>query len=76
MPKITPIHWNKLIKVFKSDGWKIDRIKGDHIILNKEGYKRAIVIPRDNDIEVFIILNNLKTANIPRKEYFEILKKI
>ena len=44
--------------------------------LKKEGAKRRIVIPKYRDIPIFIIENNLKTAGISRKRYFELLKKV
>jgi predicted RNA binding protein YcfA (HicA-like mRNA interferase family) len=72
--KITPIHWRKLVKVFELDGWKLSRIKGDHLIYTKEGFARPVVIPKDSSVATFIILNNLKTAGISRDKYFKLLK--
>ena len=74
--KVKPIHWRKLAKVFELDGWRLSRIKGDHLIYTKEGFIRPVVIPRDKEVQVFIILNNLKTAKISKEKYFELLKKI
>jgi predicted RNA binding protein YcfA (HicA-like mRNA interferase family) len=76
MGKITPVHWRKLVKVFQSLGWKIDGIKGDHIILDEETFTRPIIIPRANDVAISIIMNNLKTAGISRKEYLKLLTQI
>jgi predicted RNA binding protein YcfA (HicA-like mRNA interferase family) len=42
--KITPIHYQDLIRVFERDGFAVKRKKGDHIIMTKEGIKRPIVI--------------------------------
>jgi predicted RNA binding protein YcfA (HicA-like mRNA interferase family) len=72
--KITPIHWRKLAKVFELDGWKLARIKGDHLIYTKEGFARPVVIPKDPPVAPFIILNNLKTAQISREKYFKLLR--
>ena len=74
--KLAPIHWRKLSKVFELDGWRLSRIKGDHLIYTKKNFLRPVVIPKDSPVEVFIILNNLKTAGISREKYFELLKKI
>jgi hypothetical protein len=35
-----------------------------------------VVIPKDREVEVFIILNNLRTAKISREKYFELLRKV
>ena len=75
MPRITPLHWKKLSRIFELEGWKVSRVKGDHLVYVKKGFSRPVVIPKDNSVEVFIILNNLKTAHISRKRYFELLKR-
>ena len=74
MPKINPIHWRKLAKVFERSGWMLDRIEGDHLVYVKSGYIRPVVIPKVKEVQVFIIANNLKTAKILRKEYFKLLR--
>ena len=75
MPKIKPISYKKLIKVFLKAGCELKRKKGSHHILRCPGAKRAIVIPEYDEIDVEIIKNNLKAANINRDEYFELLKQ-
>ena len=74
MPKINPIHWRKLVKVFERNGWMLDRIEGDHLVYTKSGYSRPVVIPKAKEVQVFIIANNLKTAKILREEYFRLLR--
>lgn len=76
MARVTPIHWRKLLKIFELDGCILVGQTGDHLELKKVGAKRRIVIPKYRDIPVFIIENNLKTAGISRKRYFELLQKI
>ena len=76
MPRITQIHWRKLVKILEADGAVIVGQTGDPIELKKEGAKRRLVVPKYKNIPIFIIKNNLKTAGITRKRYFELLKKI
>lgn len=76
MPRISPIHYRKLAKVFEKKGFSYVRTKGDHLVYQKEGIERPIVIPMYKEIPEFIILNNLKTAGISREEYLKTLKKI
>ena len=52
------------------------RQKGDHLIFHYENAKRAIVIPKYDEITVTIIRNNMKTAGMTRAEYFTILRSI
>lgn len=76
MARITPLHWRKLLKIFELDGCILVGQTGDHLELKKEGAKRRIVIPKYKDIPVFIIENNIKTAGISRRKYFELLKRV
>ncbi len=75
MPKLGPIHYKKLAKVFEQKGFIYDRTKGDHLIYVKEGVIRPIVIPKYKEIPEFIILKNLKTAGITREEYLKLLQE-
>lgn len=75
MPKISPIHYRKLQRVFEKAGWSYVRTKGDHLIYEKAGFLRPVVIPKYRSVPPFIVLNNLRTARITRSEYFELLGK-
>ena len=76
MPRITPIHYKKLVKVFEYLNFRLDRQEGDHLIYVKNGTKRPVMIPMYDDVPIFIIKNDLKLADISRKEYHKILKII
>ena len=76
MPKIVPLPSSKLRKIFEKAGFKCVRVEGDHYVYTKPGMARPVVIPEWPEVPVFIIKNNLRTANISRDEYFELLSKI
>ena len=75
MPRITPVHWRTLEKVFLAAGFQFARQEGSHRSYVKSGVSRPIVIPTYDEIPVSIIRNNLKTAGISRDEYFRLLEK-
>ena len=76
MAHLTPIHWKKFEKFLLFVGCHFEREKGDHRIYWREGLKRPVVIPRDEELPVFIIRNNLRILGIEPDEYLEILKRI
>jgi len=76
MAHLTPIHWKKFEKFLLFVGCHLSREKGDHRIYWREGMKRPIVIPKDKNLPVFVIRNNLRVLGIKPKEYLEILKRI
>ena len=75
MPRIAPIHWKVLEKVFVAAGFRFVRQEGSHRSYRKAGIIRPVVIPTYDEIPVSIIKNNLKTAGISREEYFRQLGK-
>ena len=77
MPKITPVDYRTLIRVFELDGFTISRQKGDHIVMTKAGIARPVVIKTSpRQIPVTHIRTNLTTAGISRERYFELLERI
>lgn len=74
MPRIAPIHYKKLVRVFEKAGFILDRQEGDHLIYVRAGTKRPIVIPMYKQVPVFVIQNNLRSAGISREEYLRLLR--
>ena len=73
MPRLTPLPYQRLCRVFELAGFKLVREEGDHRVYTKPGIMRPIVIPCYRAVPVFIILNNLRTAGISREQYFSLL---
>lgn len=77
MPRITPIPYWKLVRVFEMDGFSVRGTEGDHIIMTKPGVKRPLVIKKSpRDVPVAHIRTNLTTANMSRDRYFEFLEQL
>ena len=75
MPYLAPIKRKKFEKFLEYVWCELKRQKGDHLIYEKQGFIRPVVIPTYKTIPVFIIKNNLRTAKISREEYLQILRK-
>ncbi len=74
--KIIPIHYEILIKVFELDGFVVQRKKGDHIIMTKQGIKRPLVIKTSPRlVPVTHIRTNMTTAGMSRDRFFELVEK-
>jgi len=76
MPRITPVDYKVLLKVFQMFGCKYRRKEGSYHILHYHGAKRAVVIPEYDEIDVEIIKNNMRTVGMTREQYFELLGKV
>lgn len=73
MPRIVPIHWRDLERVFLAAGFRFARQEGSHRAYSKDEVIRPVVIPTYDEVPVSLIRNNLKTAGISRDEYFKLL---
>jgi predicted RNA binding protein YcfA (HicA-like mRNA interferase family) len=76
LARIAPVSYGRLAKVLEKKGFRLVRQKGDHMIYSKEGVVRPIVIPKYDNIPVFVILNNLRSAGISREEYLSLLETV
>ncbi|KXB09139.1 hypothetical protein AKJ60_00865 [candidate division MSBL1 archaeon SCGC-AAA385M11] len=75
--KITPIHYQKLIRIFELDGFEVKRQKGDHILMTKPGVSRPLVIKSSpKKVPVTHIRTNMTTAGISRQRYFDLLDMV
>ena len=74
--KIKPTNWQIQVRIFEKYGCVFVRQKGDHLIFHHENAKRAVVIPKYDNIPVTIIRNNMKTVGMTRGDYFSILSSI
>ena len=76
MPRIIPVDWKTLLRIFELYGCRYKRKKGSHHILVYQGARQAVVIPEYDEIDPEIIKNNMKTVGMTREDYFELLKRV
>jgi predicted RNA binding protein YcfA (HicA-like mRNA interferase family) len=74
VPAIRRVHYKVLAKVFEQDGFTFNHQRGDHLIYTKPGVICPLVIPAYREIPVFIVKNLLRTAEMSRERYFELLQ--
>lgn len=74
MPRLTPVHWKRFEKFLLRVGCHFEREKGDHRVYWKAGISRPVVIPRDTQLPVFIIRNNLRVLGIAHEEYVKVIR--
>ena len=76
MPKILPTDWRTQVKIFEKFGCRYLQQKGSHLIYDHPDAKREIVIPRSDLIPVPVIRHNMRTANMNRAAYFQLLTEV
>ncbi|MCP4658543.1 MAG: type II toxin-antitoxin system HicA family toxin [bacterium] len=73
MPRITPLHWKEVERIFVAAGFRFVRQHGSHRSYVKRGIIRPVIIPTYDEVPVRIVRNNMKTAKMSREEFFRLL---
>jgi len=76
MPHLTPLHYGKFWKFLEYVGCRFERQRGSHLIYTRSDLARPIVFPAKKQLSRTVILSNLKTLNISKEKYLEIMQKI
>ena len=76
MPRLSPTAWRIQVKIFEKFGCNYVRQRGDHLIYHHPDAKRAVVIPRYNEVPVTVIRNNMRTVNMSREQYFQLFAEV
>jgi predicted RNA binding protein YcfA (HicA-like mRNA interferase family) len=75
MARLTPLPWNKLVRVFEQLGYRMAGQKGSHIKMEKPGVARPLIIPRYDEVGRDIITTLIRTAGITREAFLALLDK-
>jgi len=76
VPRLTPLPWRTLERVFLAAGFTFARQVGSHRTYTKPGVLRPLVLPAYDEVPVSIIRNNLRTAGLSREEFFDFLSAL
>lgn len=76
MPKAGRVGWRKFEKFLLKVGCEFKGQEGSHRKYKKPGLPRPIIVPCEDELPSFIILNNLRTLGIPKKVYLEMISRL
>jgi predicted RNA binding protein YcfA (HicA-like mRNA interferase family) len=76
MPKAGKVGWRQFEKFLLKVGCEFKGQEGSHRKYKKPGLLRPIIIPYDDELPSFIILNNLRTLGITKKVYLEMINRL
>lgn len=78
MPKLNIIPAKKMIKILKSLGFKLMRVKGSHHFFSNPEIGRTATIPihRNSDLSAGILKEILKDIELSVEEYEKLRRKV
>jgi predicted RNA binding protein YcfA (HicA-like mRNA interferase family) len=75
VPRLSPVDWKVLVEFFEYHGFTRDRMKGSHLSMVRPSTLRPIVIPMHGEVQVMVIMNNLRTAGLTRDDLLDWLNR-
>jgi len=75
LPRLAPLDWRKIVRIFEQLGYRRAGQTGSHIKLEKPGVARPLIVPRYDDVRLDIILNLIRTAGITRQAFLSLLER-
>jgi predicted RNA binding protein YcfA (HicA-like mRNA interferase family) len=76
MDKVGRISWKRFEKFLLAIGCEFKGQKGSHRKYHKADVIRPIIIPCDDELPNFIVLNNLRTLGMTKEQFVEIVKDL
>ena len=76
MDKVGKVGWKRFEKFLFKIGCEFKGQTGSHRKYKKPDIQRPIIVPCDDNLPQFIILNNLRTLGIPKRVYAEMIKRL
>jgi len=75
MPPLPVVSGRKAIKAFAALGWVVDRQRGSHIVLTRQGSMVSLSVPDHGELDRGTLRSLIRTAGLSVEEFVEALYK-
>lgn len=76
MSRLIPVHYGKFCKFLEYIGLTFKRQKGSHLVYVRDDLPRPVIVPEKKILSRNVIMTNLRTLDISKEKYLEIMAKI
>lgn len=73
MGRLAGLSGREVVAAFCRAGWEVARQRGSHVILRKPG-KPNLVIPMHRTVAPFLLLSQIRRADLTEQEFTELLR--
>jgi predicted RNA binding protein YcfA (HicA-like mRNA interferase family) len=74
MPPVPLLRPNQVVKVFEKFGWQVDRKKGSHIIMTKEGHIATLSIPNHPQVARGTLRSLIQKSGLTIDQFIEAIQ--
>ncbi len=69
MPSLPILSGLEVVKIFESFGWRVNRQRGSHIILTRDGEIATLSIPNHKEVARGTLRSLIRSANLTVDEF-------
>jgi predicted RNA binding protein YcfA (HicA-like mRNA interferase family) len=69
MPKLPVISGADAVKAFRKAGWRVDRQRGSHVVMLKEGSDVSLSVPQHREIAPGTLRSLIRSAGLTVEEF-------
>jgi predicted RNA binding protein YcfA (HicA-like mRNA interferase family) len=73
MPKLPVLSGTETVKAFVKAGWAVDRQRGSHVILLKQGSIVSLSIPQHRELAPGTLRSLIRAAGLSVEQFVEII---
>ena len=74
MPRLPVCSGKEAIEAFKKAGWQVDRQKGSHISMVKEGMPVVLTVPLHDELDKGLLRGLIRKAGLTVEQFTKLLK--
>jgi len=69
MPALPALSGKEVVQIFESFGWSVERQRGSHIILTKEGEMATLSVPNHKEVAKGTLRSLIRAAGLTADEF-------
>ncbi len=73
MPKLPVLSGASAVKAFCRAGWRIDRQRGSHVVLLKQGHMASLSIPQHRELAPGTLRSLIRASGLSVEEFQRLL---
>lgn len=74
MPRLPVCSGEEAIRAFEKAGWQVDRRRGSHVSMFKEGMPVVLTIPLHKELDRGLLRSQIRKSGLTVKQFIQLLK--
>ena len=73
MPGLPLVSGADAVKAFRKAGWRVDRVRGSHVVLLKSGHRASLSVPQHRELAPGTLRSLIRSSGMTVDEFAALL---